>query len=95
MSNHNNTDITLKNPGPFPYMATIAEENEWLMAMNDYEATNAADKGYTYYVKGLRNGSPSATIIWWVKETLTDRPIDGFEDRMEALKALDAMEAQS
>lgn len=85
----------LTDPGPFPYMATIAEENEWLIATNEYEAVEAAEKGYTFHLKAQRNGSPSAQIIWWIKETETGRLIEGFENRDEALKALDASEAQS
>lgn len=86
---------TLTHPGPFPYMATIAEENDWLMAMNDYDATTAAERGDLYYLKATRNGGPAGTIYWSIKECMTDRLVEMFEDRSEALKALDALEAQS
>ena len=86
------TTNDFQHPGRFPYMATIAEENEWLSAYNRYHAALAADKGYAFYLKGVRIGSPSASIIWWIKDAATHRLIDCFEDRDEALKALDAME---
>jgi hypothetical protein len=88
-------NTTLTHPGLFPYMATIAEENEWLVRYNRYHAAIAAERGYRYYVKGLRNGTPSAMIIWWVKDTATHRLIDCFEDQIEAVLMIDAMEAQS
>ena len=89
----NNTNL---NPPARPrYMASIAEESEWLVDYNRYHAALAADKGYAFYLKGVRIGSPSASIIWWIKDAATHRLIDCFEDRDEALKALDAIEVAS
>jgi len=87
-------NITLNPPARLPRMATIDQENEWLVDYNRYHAALAADKGYAFYLKGVRIGSPSASIIWWIKDAATHRIIDCFEDRDEALKALDAMEVK-
>lgn len=100
MSNHTNnnrnyTNNPLEWPGPFPHMATFAEENEWLIAINNYDKAEAAADGFRFHLAGMRNGSRFGSIIWWIKETATDRLIADYEDRMEALKALDALEAQS
>ena len=89
-----NTAITIPHPGFPPRMATIAEENEWLVRYNRYHAADV-DRGYAFYLKGVRIGSPSAAIVWWIKDAATHRLIDCFEDRDEALKALDAIEAES
>lgn len=85
----------IRPPARLRYMASIAEENEWLVDYNRYHAALAADKGYAFYLKGVRIGSPSASIVWWIKDAATHRLIDCFEDRDEALKALDAMEVAS
>ena len=82
-------------PARAPYMATIAEENEWLRETNEFYAAAAADFGFTHYVKGLRNGSAAAAIVWFVKEVGTDRTVEMFEDRIEALSALDMIEAEA
>ena len=82
----------IHHPGLFPYMATIAEENEWLVRYNRYHAAIAAVRGYRYYLKGVRIGSPSASIVWWIKDAATHRLIDCFEDQIDALAAVDAME---
>jgi len=84
----------IHHPGFPPHMASIVEENEWLVDYNRYHAALAADKGYAFYLKGVRIGSPSASIVWWIKDAATHRLIDCFEDRDEALKALDALEVK-
>ena len=87
---------TLTHPGRFPYMASIFEENEWLRSYNNYSAANAADEGFTHYLKGLRFGTSALSpIVWCVKEVATDLTVSRHEDQMDALKALDAIEAQS
>lgn len=87
-------NITLNPPARPPYMASIAEENKWLIATNEYEEATATERGDTHYLKGMRTVSPYSAIIWWIKEAATNRFIDGFETRDEALKALDAMEVK-
>jgi len=91
---HMDNNITLNPPARLPRMATIDQENEWLWHYNEYSAANAADEGFTYYLKGLRNGSASGSIVWMVKEVGTDKTVEMFQNQDEALKALDAMEVK-
>ena len=92
--NQTTTTANLQHPGPFPYMATIAEENEWLQQYNEYSAANAASEGYRHYLKGMRGGSSVGQIMWLVKEVATDMTAMMFEDQIDALEALDAIEGQ-
>ena len=95
MSDHTNT-INIHHPGFLPYMATRAEESEWLGRYNRYHAALAADKGYAFYLKGSRHGTSYLNpVVWMVKEVATGLTVEKFEDRDEALKALDAIEGQS
>ena len=90
----NNTAITIPHPGFPPPMATISQMNEWLLRYNAFHAADV-DRGYAFNLKGGRYGSRTAAIVWWIVEAETGRLSKGFEDRDEALKALDAIERKS
>ena len=75
-----------------PHMATLDQENEWMVGWNDYQRTMASEAGFRFFIRVGRAGGPQGAFRWVIKEVDTDRPVEMFEDRGEAFKALDAME---
>ena len=81
-------------PSHPPYMATLDQENEWMVGWNDYQRTMASDAGFRFFIKVCRKGGPQGEFFYMIKDFADNLPVVSYEDRGEAFKALDRMEVK-